>query len=101
MSSGHHALSFKVLISTAIALAVLTVITVAVRSIHIPSPFNIIVAISIAVVKAYLVVMYFMNLRNDSRFNLLSFVFSVLFLLILVGLTMLDTMFRVPIVPGF
>lgn len=99
--SGHHNLSLKVLLNTAIALAVLTVVTVAVAAIHIPSPFNIIVAISIAVVKAYLVVMYFMNLKNDSKFNLLSFVFSILFLLILVGLTMLDTMFRTEVVPGF
>lgn len=99
--SGHHSLSFKVLLSTAIALAVLTVITVAVTAIHIPSPFNIVVAIAIAAVKAYLVVMYFMNLKNDSKFNLLSFVFSILFLLILVGITMLDTMFRTDVVPGF
>jgi len=46
-------------------------------------------------------VMYFMNMKNDSKFNLLSFGFSILFLLILVGFTMLDTMFRVEVIPGF
>jgi len=99
--SGHHNLSLKVLIGTALALGVLTILTVSVAMIHIPSPFNIVVAISIAVVKAYLVVMYFMNMKNDSKFNLLSFGFSILFLLILVGFTMLDTMFRVEVIPGF
>lgn len=99
--SGHHHLSLKVLLGTALALGVLTILTVSVAMIHIPSPFNIVVAISIAVVKAYLVVMYFMNLKNDSKFNLLSFVFSIIFLLILVSLTLLDTMFRVVVIPGF
>ncbi len=99
--NGHHQLSLKVLLGTALALGVLTILTVSVAKIHIPSPFNIVVAIAIAVVKAYLVVMYFMNLKNDKKFNLLSFGFSILFLLILVGLTMLDTMFRVEVIPGF
>lgn len=99
--SAHHQLSLKVLLGTAMALGLLTILTVAITAVHIPSPFNIIVAIGIASVKAYLVVMFFMNLRNDSKFNLLSFVFSVLFLLILVGITMLDTMFRVEVIPGF
>ena len=80
--SGHHHLSLKVLLGTALALGVLTVLTVSVAMIHIPSPFNIVVAIAIAAVKAYLVVMYFMNLRNDSKFNLLSFGFSILFSLV-------------------
>lgn len=99
--SAHHQLSLKVLLGTAGALAVLTILTVAVANIHIPSPFNVVVSIAIAAVKASLVVMFFMNMRNDNKFNLLVFVFSILFLLIFVGITMLDTMFRVDVIPAF
>lgn len=99
--SAHHQLSLKVLLGTAAALAVLTLLTVAVAYIHIASPYNVIVAIAIAAVKAGLVVMFFMNMRNDHKFNLLVFVFSILFLLIFVGITMLDTMFRVVVIPTF
>lgn len=55
----------------------------------------------VAVFKASLVALFFMNLYWDEKFNLMMFVASIIFLVLLVGLTMLDTMFREGIEPSF
>jgi len=99
--SGHHSLNIKVLFGVAGYLFVMTALTVAVAYIHIPAPWNIVVAMGIAVAKAAAVVLFFMNLYYDEKFNSLTFIISVLFLLIFVGITMLDTMFRNDVVPTF
>ncbi len=97
----HHLLSLKTLLMVAGALAVLTILTVAVHYIHFPKPWNIIVAMGIAVVKATLVVLFFMNLYYDNKFNLIVFLSSILFFIIMVGITLLDTLFREPVIPAF
>jgi len=79
----------------------LTFITVAVTWINIPAPWNVVVAISIAVVKAAIVVAFFMNLWWDSRFNTILLIMSIVFFMLLVGITLLDTLFRVDPVPTF
>ena len=80
--------------SVAGALLVLTFLTVAVTWMNIPEPFNVIVAIAIAVVKAAMVAMFFMNLYWDAKFNTIVFLLSILFFTIFVGITLLDTLFR-------
>jgi len=97
----HHVSSAKLLLSTGFALLILTILTVAVAYIYIPPPFDIVVAIGIAVVKATVVALFFMNLYWDVKFNSLLLVASVIFVLLLVGLTMLDTMFRNDMIPTF
>ncbi len=92
--SGHHIIPMKFLLGTAGALFVLTALTVAVHYIHIPAPFNIIVAIGIAVLKASLVAMFFMGLFWDKKINTIALMLSVVFFVLMVGVTMLDTMFR-------
>lgn len=92
--SGHHIISLRYLIGTALALLVLTVLTVAVAYIHIPEPFNLIVAIGIAVLKATLVAAFFMGLVWDKKINTMALLFSILFFVIMVGITLLDTLFR-------
>lgn len=99
--SGHHISSAKFLWGIAIALFFLTFVTVAVTWIEIPDPWNVIVAIGIAIVKALLVLLFFMNLYWDSKFNSLLFVFSIIFFLLLIGITLLDTLFRIDPVPSF
>lgn len=84
----------KYLLGTAIALVILTVLTVAVAYIHIPEPFNLIVAIGIAVLKATLVAAFFMGLVWDKKINTMALLFAFLFFIIMVGITMTDTMFR-------
>lgn len=99
--SEHHITPVKTLITVGIALAILTVITVAVGYMQLPPPYNVIFSIGIAVVKASLVAMFFMNLYWDKKFNALVLVISIIFLSALVGITMLDTMFRHAIIPAF
>lgn len=99
--SGHHISTNKTLFSVAGALFILTALTVAVYYIHIPEPWNMVVAMGIAIFKAALVALFFMNLWWDERFNSMILIFSVLFFGLLVGLTLIDTLYRPEIVPGF
>ncbi len=90
----NHVLPFKTMIYTALALLVLTVLTVAVYYIDFPDPFNTIIALGIATVKAALVCMFFMGLYWDTKFNTLVLLSSLLFFLIMIGIILLDTLFR-------
>ncbi|MBI4211734.1 MAG: cytochrome C oxidase subunit IV family protein [Deltaproteobacteria bacterium] len=76
-----------------IALLLLTAITVW-TSYHDYGVFNIIVAMGIASLKASLVALYFMHLRYDNRLNQVVFASSLFFLLIFIGLTAADELFR-------
>ena len=96
-SGGHHGrpsvghlVPASTLIATGFALLVLTVITVAVRYIDV-GEFNIIIAIGIAVVKATLVALFFMHLRWDRPFNLLTFIGCVAFVVLMMAFCMMDT----------
>ncbi len=99
--SGHHISSAKFLWGIALALFMLTFLTVAVTWIHIPSPWNVVVAIAIAVVKALIVAAFFMNLYWDSKFNVILFVMSIAFFLLMIGITLLDTLYRTDPIPSF
>jgi cytochrome c oxidase subunit IV len=95
-SHSHHIIPFPALVATGLALTVLTILTVAVYYIQLPDPINIIVALSIAIVKATLVGAIFMGLYWDNKFNTLILLMAFLFFFVFVGITMLDTMFRDP-----
>jgi len=99
--SGHHISSAKFLWGIGITLFFLTFVTVAVTWIEIPDPWNVIVAVAIAVVKALIVVAFFMNLWWDSKFNTLLFIMSIAFFLLLIGITLLDTLYRTDPIPSF
>lgn len=99
--SGHHISSAKFLWTVAGGLFFLTFLTVAVTWINIPDPWNVVVAIGIAVIKATLVLAFFMNLYWDSKFNTLLFITAIGFFIILIGITLLDTLYRVDPVPSF
>lgn len=83
------------------ALVVLTILTVIVSSIPIPAPFDVISALAIAVVKAFLVAAFFMGLYWDVKFNSLLLIGALAFFILMVCVTLLDTMFRNDIVPSF
>lgn len=99
--STHHISSAKFLWGVGISLFILTFITVFVTWIHIPGPWNVVVAISIAVVKALIVAAFFMNLYWDTKFNVMLFIMSVVFFGLLIGITLLDTLYRTDPVPSF
>lgn len=76
------------------ALLVLTVLTVVVSVIGLPQPAAIIVAMVVALVKASLVVLWFMHLKYDDRFYSLIFIISIFFLVLFFVFTAFDVLSR-------
>jgi cytochrome c oxidase subunit IV len=72
------------------ALLVLTGLTVWVSSVHLGDPWNDVVAITIAVTKATLVVLFFMHVKYSTAMVRLTVISAVLFLLTLFGITWSD-----------
>ncbi len=87
--TGEHVLPLKVYLGVFGALLVLTGVTVGVSMLDLGAP-ALYVAMAVALVKASLVVGYFMHLKFDVRFNAFVFLSSLLFLAIFFALTMLD-----------
>jgi cytochrome c oxidase subunit IV len=85
-----HIMPMKVLVGVFLALMVLTVMTVAASNQDFGS-YNLLVAIAIAVVKASLVVLYFMHLRYDNPFNAIVFVGCLIFVSLFMFLSLTDT----------
>jgi cytochrome c oxidase subunit 4 len=93
MSHEHHIIPLPLLLKVFGGLIALTVITVAVAQVDL-GPLDIPVAIGVASVKAFLVVAYFMALKYDSPVNTLTFALGVVFVVVFISITLLDTAFR-------
>ena len=85
-----HIVSLKVYITIAAALMVGTALTVVVGKMDFPGPLNVIMALTIACVKATLVVLYFMHVRYSSKLVWLIFASALFWLAILFALTFAD-----------
>jgi cytochrome c oxidase subunit IV len=72
------------------ALIVLTVMTVGVTAVDLGSQGNFIVAMIVATIKAILVMGFFMHLFWDSKFNVIAFTSSFLFVVLFLGMAVLD-----------
>ncbi|MFI5297804.1 MAG: cytochrome C oxidase subunit IV family protein [Polyangiales bacterium] len=88
-----HVLPVTVYLATFGALLTLTVITVAASRFDFGSA-NLVIAITIATIKATIVAAMFMHLAFDHKFHSLIIASSVLFLAIFIGFTMFDTEYR-------
>lgn len=97
-SHPHHVLPLKLYLSVGATLLVLTVATVAVAQVHL-GPFNLVIALAIAVLKASLVALFFMHLAYDNRLFMLTFLVAVVFLGVFIIFTMFDTLRRGDINP--
>ncbi len=86
----HHQ---KTYVKVALALLLLTLITVAVSYVNL-GVLNIFVAMLVATIKGSLVCLYFMHLKEDNRVNQVVFISAFVFLAIFVGLTLSDVLFR-------
>jgi cytochrome c oxidase subunit 4 len=84
-----HLVPVSTLVGTAVALLAMTVITVAVRYVDL-GEMNIVVALTIAVIKGSLVALFFMHLRWDRPFNAFAFVGSIAFVGLFMGFALLD-----------
>src|SRR5437868_10250501 len=85
-----HVVSFKILFGVFAALTFLTILTY-LASLFDFGEMNLIVALAIAVVKATLVVLFFMHLVWDRPFNAIVFVGCLIFVGLFLVLALLDT----------
>ena len=85
-----HIVSLKVYFTIFLSLMVGTALTVWAGLQDFPGPLNVIVALTIAVVKATLVVLYFMHVRYSSRLIWVVFAAALFWLGILFALTFGD-----------
>jgi cytochrome c oxidase subunit 4 len=85
-----HVTTMRLLLSVFGALVLLTIVTVGVTWFDM-GDFNIWVALGIAVLKASLVVLYFMHLRWESPFNAIAFIAGLTFVAIFLAMVMGDS----------
>lgn len=91
---GHHIIPLKLLLTVFAALVALTVITVLTAKFVDLGPLNFPLAISIALLKASLVVGFFMALHWDNKVNALILAIGCIFVVVFLVFTMFDTNFR-------
>jgi cytochrome c oxidase subunit 4 len=85
-----HVASVKFYVGILAILVAFTLLTVGVASVHL-GPLNLAVAIIIASAKATLVVMFFMHLKYDNKFNATIVICSLMFIGVFFAYTMNDT----------
>ena len=95
-----HVVPVRILAITAFALLVLTVVTVWIASFEF-GDLNIWIALTIAVAKGSLVVMFFMHLKYDRPFHALIFCASLAFVALFISFSLTDTKEYAPdLLPG-
>ncbi len=92
--SGHHIVPFRTLLIVFASLIALTTLTWLTATYVDIGRLNVPLAIAIACVKAFLVVLFFMALKYDARMNALILSVGVLFVLIFISFTGMDVFFR-------
>jgi cytochrome c oxidase subunit 4 len=86
-----HVASIKVLVGTGGTLLLLTIITVLATKIDLGPNMNLALAMFIAVIKATLVVLFFMHLKYDKIFHTVVFLSAILAASLFVGFTLMDS----------
>ena len=86
-----HVASVKVLVGTGGTLLVLTIVTVLATKIDFGANINLAIAMAIAVIKASLVILFFMHLKYDKLFHSVVFISAILAAALFVGFTLMDT----------
>jgi cytochrome c oxidase subunit 4 len=86
-----HVASVKSLTATGGTLLVLTLVTVLATKVDFGANINLALAMAIAVLKATLVVLFFMHLKYDRMFHAVVFVGAILAAVLFVGFTLMDS----------
>ena len=86
-----HVVPVRLLATIFLILMVLTVLTYTVTLIDLGYTGNLIMAVSIAVVKGMLVALYFMHLRWDNPFNSVALLSAILFVGLFIVIASIDT----------
>lgn len=84
-----HVIPLSLLFSIFAALIVFTIATVVISKFHLGA-WEVPIAMAIATTKAILVALYFMHLRYDNPFNAMIFCFSLFFVALFLGGTLID-----------
>jgi cytochrome c oxidase subunit 4 len=85
----------RIYITVFVSLMVLTLVTVAVSTLHLPVPQAIAAALVIATIKGSLVACYFMHLISEKKLILWVLVLTVVFFIALLFLPMFTTADRI------
>jgi cytochrome c oxidase subunit IV len=85
-----HIVSIRIYFVIFLALILGTALTVVAGLQDFPGPLNVIIALTIACIKATLVVLYFMHLRYSNRLTWVIFIAALFWLAILFALTFSD-----------
>lgn len=93
-----HVVSRKLYLTIFLALMILTALTVWVANYDLKQ-WNAVVALTIAVIKGLLVVLYFMHVRYSSRLTMVFVAAGFIWLIIMVALTLSDYLTR-PWIPA-
>jgi cytochrome c oxidase subunit IV len=86
-----HTASIKVLVGTGGTLLLLTLVTVMATKIDFGANINLAIAMAIAVIKATLVILFFMHLKYDKVFHTVVFLSAILAASLFVGFTLMDS----------
>jgi len=86
-----HVASMKVLLATGGSLLMLTLVTVGATRVDFGANINLAVAMAIAVLKATLVILFFMHLKYDRLFHTVIFVSAICAASLFVGFTLMDS----------
>ena len=86
-----HTASVRVLLATGGSLLFLTLVTVLATKVDFGANINLAVAMLIAVIKATLVVLFFMHLKYDKVFHSVIFLSAILAAALFVGFTLMDS----------
>jgi cytochrome c oxidase subunit 4 len=86
-----HVATVKVLVGTGGTLLLLTLVTVMATRIDFGANINLGVAMAIAVLKAALVILFFMHLKYDKLFHSVVFISAILAASLFVGFTLMDS----------
>jgi len=86
-----HTATIKTLVATGGALLLLTIVTVLATKVDFGASINLAIAMAIAVLKATLVILFFMHLRYDRLFHSVVFVSAILAAILFVGFTLMDS----------
>ena len=96
-----HIVPFWILAAVWIALMIFTYLTVSATYIDLGG-MNLVLAMAIATVKATLVLLYFMHLRWERRFNAVILCATLLFAALFISLALLDSKTYQPeLIPGY
>ncbi len=92
-SGNHHIMPLKIYLGVFLALMVLTILTVWVAFYDLGF-LNVFVAVTIACVKAYIVLLYFMHLRYNARILWLTAAAGFIWFVLLTAFTVSDVLTR-------